>query len=97
MKKTQVQFSLPVTILKEDKSFIAYTPALDISTVGETFQEAKKRFEELVHIFFEEIIEKGTLNEVLIELGWKKQEKMFIPPAVVSHDVETFSFKAPLN
>jgi predicted RNase H-like HicB family nuclease len=95
MKKTNIKFALPVTILRENKSFIAYTPALDISTVGDTFEEAKKKFEELVQIFFEEVIEKKTLDQVLIELGWTKQEKTFIPPTVVSHNVETFSIPAP--
>ncbi|HLC94668.1 MAG TPA: hypothetical protein VJH96_03825 [Patescibacteria group bacterium] len=97
MKKADVKYTLSLTILKEGKNFIAYTPALDISTVGDTFEEAKKRFGELVQIFFEEVIKRGTLDEVLSELGWKKQEKTFIPPVVVSHDVETFSIQTPVH
>ena len=55
MKHPKVKFSLPVSIIREDKSFIAYTPALDISTVGDSLEEVKQRFEELVEIFFEEM------------------------------------------
>ncbi len=62
MKKLQYQLSLPVTFLKEGSSFVAYSPALDLSTVGDTFEQAKARFEEAVQIFFEEIAEKGTMN-----------------------------------
>lgn len=90
MKKLQYQLSLPVSILCEGDSFVAYSPALDLSTVGETFEQAKARFDEAVQIFFEEISEKGTLNEVLNELGWQKQNKCFIPPVVVSHETEKF-------
>ena len=46
MKKAQFQFALPVSILREGDSFIAYTPALDLSTVGDTLEQAQKRFEE---------------------------------------------------
>ncbi len=72
MKKLQLQVNLPVSVLKEGKKFVAYTPALDLSTSGNTYEEAKKRFEEVVRIFFEEIHEQGTAEEVLKELGWKK-------------------------
>ena len=32
----------------------------------------KKRFKEAVSIFFEELVKKGTLDEVLESLGWQK-------------------------
>lgn len=56
--KMNFDFSLPVTILKEGKYFVAYTPALDLSTSAESFDEVKKRFGEVVHIFLNELIEK---------------------------------------
>ena len=92
MKKAQqVQFALPVSILRENNSFIAYTPALDLSTVGDTYEEAKKRFEEAVQLFFEEIIEEGKLDKALTELGWHKQENTYSPPVVISHMTENFT------
>ncbi len=86
-----------MTLLQEGESFIAYSPALDISTAGDSLEEAKKRFEEIVKIFFEEIIQKNTLDEVLTGLGWRKQEKIFVPPMVVSNTIETFSIQTPSN
>lgn len=91
MKNIAIKFALPVSILKEGKSFIAYTPALDLSTSGGTFEDAQKNFNEAVNIFFEELIEMGTLNEVLTGLGWQKQNKMFVPPIVVANQTENFS------
>lgn len=82
MNSTHFNFALPVDILKEGDSFIAYTPALDLSTVGDTFEEAQQRFKEAVQIFFEEINEKGTVDEVLTELGWQKYKNEFTPPIV---------------
>ncbi len=72
MKKTFLKVKLPVSIFKEGKHFIAYITALDLSTSGKTYAEVKRRFDEAVKIFFEEVIEKGTFKEVLQELGWRK-------------------------
>ena len=91
MKNVNIKFALPVSILKEGKSFIAYTSALDLSTSGETFEDAQKNFNEAVNIFFEELIEMGTLEEVLSGLGWQKEKNKFVPPFVVANQTENFS------
>ncbi|HRZ30620.1 MAG TPA: hypothetical protein P5274_03090 [Candidatus Paceibacterota bacterium] len=84
MLKNYLSFNLPVLVIKQNKRFVAYTPALDLSTSGKSEKEAKQRFEEVASIFFEEIIEAGTIKEVLSELGWKKTQKKWFPPQVVS-------------
>lgn len=97
MKRAPTLFkvSLPISILKEGKYYIAYSPALDLSTSGKTFEEVKKRFEEVVGIFFEELSEKGTLDKVLGELGWQKVQKEWIAPVVIANETE--SFNIPLS
>ena len=87
-----MQFGLPVTFLKEGDNFIAYTPALDLSTFGPTFDKAKKNFIEVVNIFFEEIIRMGTADDGLSELGWQKKDGRYIPPGVFSNQTEKFTF-----
>ena len=82
-------FNLPVSFLRESDQFVAYTPALDLSTSGSTLEEAKKNFTEAVGIFFNEIMEMGTLEEVLLDLGWKKQNEDFIPPVIISQGMES--------
>jgi len=86
MKKTMLEFNLPVSILREGKKYIAYTPALDLSTSGNTFDQAKKRFDEVVHIFFEEIMKENTTEQVLTELGWQKVNAKWNPPIVISNE-----------
>lgn len=81
--------SLPVPILKEGKYYIAYSPVLDLSTSAKTFDGAKKRFGEVVQIFFEELSEKGTTDEILTGLGWQKMEKKWSPPVEILHRLET--------
>ena len=89
MNKVAFQVSLPVAILREGEQFVAYTPALDLSTSGDTYEEAKKRFDEAAGIFFEETIQMGTLDEVLLELGWKKANNAWQPPVIVSQEQQT--------
>ena len=84
-----IVFNLPVSFLRESNQFLAYTPALDLSTSGHTLEEARKNFTEAVGIFFDEIIEMGTFEDVLLDLGWKKHNEDFIPPVVISQGVES--------
>ena len=83
----EVSFSLPVSIMKQGRRFIAYTPALDIATSASTERKVRASFSELVIIFMEELHEKGTTAEVLSELGWRRVEKVWMPPAVASQSI----------
>lgn len=89
-----IKYNLPITIFKEGDVFIAYTPVLDFSTSGKTFEEVKKRFCEGVQLFLEELEAKGTLDEVFTELGWQKKAKSWQPPAVVAHTAQEINFSA---
>lgn len=84
--KHALETTLQVSILKEGKRYIAYAPALDFSTSGASYEEAKKHFDEGVQLFFEEVIKHGTLEEVLKEYGWQKTRLMWKPPMVVSQE-----------
>jgi len=94
MRKIMLEVNLPVSILREGKKFIAYTPALDLSTSGNSYKEAKKRFAEIVNIFFEELIKKGTLDEVLRDLGWKRVRTGWKPPVIISQESQTVRVSA---
>jgi len=87
MGKTKIKGTLPLCFIKEGKSFIAFSPALDLSTCGRTFEEAKKNFIEALELFFEECVSMGTLNEVLESCGWKKgRNKEWTPPAYIGEE-----------
>ena len=56
----RLNLQLPISVFREGKHFIAYTPVLDLSTSGKNYEEVKKRFKEAVNIFFEELVKKVT-------------------------------------
>lgn len=98
MKLKKIITEVPVTIFKEGNKYIAYTPALDISTFGNTFEQARSRFIELVQSFLEETLEMGTLDEVLQECGWQKVEKPqkhWIPPHIIAQVQEEIKVPVP--
>jgi hypothetical protein len=90
-----LELKLSVSIIREGKKFIAYTPALDLSTSGRSYEEVKKRFNEIVNIFFEELIKKGTLEEVLYNLGWKRIKAEWTPPMVISQ--RSYNVRVPVK
>lgn len=79
-----LSFNLPVMITKQGRRFVAYTPALDISTSATTEKKVKENFFEMVNIFMEELQSMGTAHEVLSELGWKIYQKTWQPPQIIS-------------
>ena len=83
MKKYDIGLKLRVQITKEKSLYVAWAPALDLSTSGSSEKEAQRRFEEAVSLFLEELVEAGTVNEVLTSLGWKKENKSWEPPKIV--------------
>lgn len=85
--KPNMSVSLPVTIFRDGNAFVAYTPALDLSSAGKTEEEAKKMFLEAVDTFFEELIDMGTLDAVLKDLGWTKRDGAHYPPRVIEHSL----------
>ncbi len=82
-----ISCGLPVTIFREGAAFVAYSPALDLSSSGSSEQEAKRMFGEAVEVFFEELMEMDTVDSVLKDLGWTKAKGQFHPPEVVEQSV----------
>lgn len=81
-----IEAKIPVILFEEGNKIIAYSPALDLSTCGDTERHARKRFAEAAKIFLQELTAMGTLEEVLEEYGWKKTSKKnkWIPPVFKS-------------
>lgn len=86
---TQVEIELPVAFIEEGDTVIAYTPALDLSTSGSSRTEALKMFSEVVRIFFDDLMENNTADEVLPALGWTKADvkSSWQPPKISQESV----------
>ena len=72
-----------VLVFKEGNTYIAYTPQLDLSSCGDTPQEARRMLQEAVELFLEEAERMGTLEDILQECGYDRDRDKWIPPALV--------------
>ena len=67
-----MNISVRIKIFKEGNVFVALSPELNVSSFGETIDDAKKSFKEAVEAFIEECQEMGTLEDVSEESGFSK-------------------------
>ena len=78
-----LEVEVPVFLMKEGKIHVAYSPMLQLCSHGKTKQQAEKHFRGTMELFFEGLMEMGTLDTVLQDLGWTKQNRSWESPVEV--------------
>ncbi len=66
-------------IFREDDLYVGICPELNVSSFGETIEEAKKSLQEALLAFLEECEEMNTLEVVLQEAGFTKENNVWLP------------------
>ncbi len=75
-------------VFKEDETYVAYCPELDVSSCGNTVGHAKEMLKTAVRLFLEEAEKMGTLEDILEESGYKKDENgRWLPPKLVATEL----------
>lgn len=75
---------ITMELFREDNQIVAYCPHLNVSSFGDSPEEAKASLKEAVSLFLEECQKIGTLNEVLEEAGYHFESKphpRWVPPS----------------
>jgi predicted RNase H-like HicB family nuclease len=57
-------------VFKEDGQFVAICPELNVSSFGDSVEEARKSLREAIDLFLEECESMGTIEPVLRESGF---------------------------
>ncbi|RJP70175.1 MAG: type II toxin-antitoxin system HicB family antitoxin [Candidatus Abyssobacteria bacterium SURF_17] len=60
-----------VEIFKERDRYVSFCPELNVSSFGDSPEEAKESLKEAVTLFLEECENMGTLKDVLEESGFE--------------------------
>lgn len=76
-----------VEIFREGNLYVGICPDLDVSSFGETLEEAKQSLQEALSIFMEECEAMGTLEEVLEESGFAYQNGSWISRQPISSEL----------
>lgn len=91
--------NVQVALFQEDGIWVAYCPALEVSSYGDNKDEAKEAFEEAMQIFLAETDRKGTLERYLLKLGWQLQQKpkpVYNQPQLTLQENKRLLKKSPL-
>ncbi|MCL5422322.1 MAG: type II toxin-antitoxin system HicB family antitoxin [Nitrospirae bacterium] len=67
-----MKVSVRIEVFREGDVYVALSPELNVSSFGDTIEEAKRSVKEAVEAFIEECERMGTLEEVLEESGFSK-------------------------
>lgn len=70
-KNKRVDLDILIVTFIEEGIYYYYAPQLDVYGYGQTETEAKESFEVTLHEFFRYTLNKATLHDELIRLGWK--------------------------
>ncbi len=96
-----LECEVAVMIILEDDTYVAYCPALELSTYGDSEADVKDAFIERLGIFIEEMEEKNLLHSELTRLGWileagikphfKQPETTSVPTYLLNKSSHTFT------
>jgi predicted RNase H-like HicB family nuclease len=78
--------NLTVLVWKEDQTYLAYAPELDISSCGKTSAQARSRLREAISLFTEEAARRGNLEDILLEAGFERHGKNFRPRRILARE-----------
>ncbi len=67
-----------VELFKENDQFVSLCPKLNVSSFGDTEEEAIKSLKEALSLFFEECDRIGTLRDVLEEVGFQMRDQRWV-------------------
>jgi len=84
-------------IFKENGIYVSYSPELDISSCGDTIEQARQNLKIAVRLFLEEAEKMGTLEDILIGAGyqedetnkWKAPDRREIPVFIIKNNLRT--------
>lgn len=71
-------------IWKEGAHFVAWAPELDISSMGNTIDEARQNLREAAGLFVGEAEKLGTLHNILEEAGYIRVEAGWRAPEILA-------------
>ncbi|MDP2168157.1 MAG: hypothetical protein Q8J64_07495 [Thermodesulfovibrionales bacterium] len=90
-----ISIEFDMMVFKENNTFVAYCPELDISSCGNTVEHAKEMLKTAVRLFLEEAEKMGTIKDILEESNYKKDKSgKWLPPKMIATEKEAGALNA---
>ncbi|NLH49454.1 MAG: type II toxin-antitoxin system HicB family antitoxin [Myxococcales bacterium] len=71
-------------VYREGNSWVSICPPLDLSTCGDSFEEALRNTSEAITLWFQSCLRRGTLEKALQELHWIKEDIQNLSPTILN-------------
>ncbi|MBI5199938.1 MAG: type II toxin-antitoxin system HicB family antitoxin [Nitrospirae bacterium] len=81
-----MNISVRIEIFKEGDVYVALSPELNVSSFGETIEDAKRSVKDAIESFIEECERMGTLEDVLEESGFSKINNSWRPRKPIAEE-----------
>jgi len=83
-----IQIDFDVVVFQEGKTYVAYSPKLDLSSCGDTVDAARKNLKTAARLFLEEAANMGTIEEILKEAGYEQGgTNCWLAPRIVATEL----------
>ncbi len=75
--------SFTIQIFREGRTYVAHNPELNVSSCGDTLDDAKSNLKDALVGFLKSAQKLGTLDEILKEAGYVRKNKEWVEPRLV--------------
>ncbi len=86
-----MQFTYTTQLLKEGDTYVAYSPEFDLSSCGDTADDARRMLHEALGLFVAEAQRKGTFESILEEAGYRQRDHEWQAPEFVGVERSAFA------
>ena len=76
-----MRLRFPAVFFREGEVIVSLCPVLNVSSFGDTEDEAERSLAEAVRAFIRGCSELGTLEEVLEESGYRRENGTWVAPS----------------
>ena len=95
-----LELQLNVLVFQQGDYYVALCPSLNLSSYGDTIEDAKEGFDEVMETYLEDCRENGSLHQDLIKNGWVlhiENSKRADPPAMVDLNIPAGQLRKQYN
>jgi predicted RNase H-like HicB family nuclease len=95
-----IELQLNVLVFQQGDYYVAYWPSLNLSSYGDTLDDAKVGFDEVIEAYFEECRENCSLHDDLIKNGWTvniQNQKKAEPSAMIELNIPAGLLRKQFN
>lgn len=87
-----IPIEFDIIVFEEEKTYVAYCPELDLSSCGDSVNQSKEMLKSAVRLLIEEAEKMGTLEDILEESHYKKDNAgKWLPPKMVATELVSVS------